>query len=198
MCAQINVGRLRIQQSRRPNTIPMALPTCIPSRALPRTLTASLPLPDPYTNIPQILAIGMIFFPESPRYLIATDREEEGMRILRKLHYNGHNDAWIQAEFDEIRSTIAAEKAITVPGWTVMFTVPQWRKRLLLGTLVQVFTQFTGISKCLDLRGEGDWCTNGCRCYWLLSGYHVRSFGLYRWESNSCVRNLQLRRSHRK
>jgi hypothetical protein len=89
----------------------------------------------------------MFFFPESPRHLIATDREDEGMKILRKLHYNGHNDAWIQAEFDEIRTTIAAEKAITIPGWSIMFTVPQWRARLMHGTLVQVFTQMTGISK---------------------------------------------------
>lgn len=93
-----------------------------------------------------ILIFGMFFFPESPRHLIATDREDEGMKILRKLHYNGHNDAWIQAEFDEIRTTIAAEKAITVPGWRVMFTVPQWRTRLMHGTLVQVFTQMTGIN----------------------------------------------------
>jgi hypothetical protein len=95
----------------------------------------------------QILATGMFFFPESPRHLIATDREDEAMRILRKLHYNGQNDAWIQAEFDEIRTTIAAEKAITVPGWLVMFKVPQWRRRLMLGTAVQVFTQMTGISR---------------------------------------------------
>ena len=98
----------------------------------------------------------MIFFPESPRHLIATDREDEAMKILRKLHFNGHNDAWIQAEFDEIRTTIAAEKAITVPGWMVMFTVPQWRRRLLLGTAVQVFTQMTGISK-FSWDGNWDW-----------------------------------------
>jgi hypothetical protein len=33
----------------------------------------------------------MIFAPESPRHLIATDREDEAMKVLRKLHYNGHN-----------------------------------------------------------------------------------------------------------
>jgi hypothetical protein len=91
----------------------------------------------------------MFFFPESPRHLMATDREDEAMQILQKLHYNGHNDAWIQSEFDEIRTTIAAEKAITVPGWMTMFRVPQWRTRLLHGIAVQVFTQMTGISKFL-------------------------------------------------
>jgi hypothetical protein len=74
------------------------------------------------------------------------DNEEEAMRVLRKLHFNGSNDDWIQQEFQDIKSTIAAEKAVTVPGWRIMFTVPQWRTRLMHGVAVQVFTQFTGIN----------------------------------------------------
>jgi hypothetical protein len=93
-----------------------------------------------------LLAVGMIWFPESPRHLIATDRADEAMRILRRLHFDGHNDEWIQSEFNEIKLTIEAEKAVTAPGWLIMFKVAQWRRRLLLGVLVQVFTQFTGIN----------------------------------------------------
>lgn len=88
----------------------------------------------------------MLWLPESPRHLIATDRGDEGMRILRKLHYDGSNDDWIQAEYSEIKMTIDTEKATTASGWLVMFKIPEWRKRLALGTLVQVFTQFTGIN----------------------------------------------------
>ena len=83
----------------------------------------------------------MLWLPESPRHLIVTDRLEEGMAILRKLHFDGTNDEWIQTEFAEIKMTIDAERDTTVPGWLIMFQVPQWRKRLMLGTLVQVFTQ---------------------------------------------------------
>jgi len=93
-----------------------------------------------------LLLVGLIWLPESPRYLIEKDRDDEGMKILRKLHYDGSNDEWIQTEYNEIRATLSAEKAITAPGWAVMFKVPQWRKRLLLGTLIQVFTQLTGIN----------------------------------------------------
>ena len=39
----------------------------------------------------QILFFGLFFFPESPRHLIATDREDEGLKVLKKLHYNGTN-----------------------------------------------------------------------------------------------------------
>lgn len=73
----------------------------------------------------------MFFMPESPRYLVEKERYDEGMKILRKLHYDGTNDEWIQTEFNEIRTTIEAEKAVTVSGWLIMFQVPQWRTRLL-------------------------------------------------------------------
>ena len=101
---------------------------------------------------------------------MATDREEEAMKVLRKLHYNGSNgtghilpvfeshgqdrealtvilEEWLEAEFNEIKQTLAAEKAVTVPGWKIMFTVPQWRTRLMHGVAVQVFTQLSGISQ---------------------------------------------------
>jgi hypothetical protein len=98
-----------------------------------------------------LLVVGMMWLPESPRYSIESDQLEQGLRTLRKLHYDGTNDDWIQQEYNEIVATISAEKAITAPGWAVMFKVPQWRKRLMLGTLIQVFTQFTGISKALSM-----------------------------------------------
>lgn len=78
---------------------------------------------------------GMMFFPESPRHLLETDRDDEAMRVLRKLHYNGHNDDWINKEFHEIKTTIAAEKAITVPSvslfhpfkcYLLTISRPQW------------------------------------------------------------------------
>ncbi|KAK5131090.1 hypothetical protein LTR08_001308 [Meristemomyces frigidus] len=94
-----------------------------------------------------LLLVGLVWLPESPRWLIEVDRDEEAVKVLRKLHYDGTNDEWVQAEYTGIRATISAEKAITAPGWLIMFKVPQWRKRLFLGTLIQVFTQFTGISQ---------------------------------------------------
>lgn len=121
------------------------------SRHTPDTSSFQWRFPLGFQIIPSVLLlVGLIWLPESPRYLIEKDRDDEGMKILRKLHYNGSNDEWIQTEYNEIRATLSAEKAITAPGWAVMFTGPrQWRKRLLLGTLVQLFTQLTGISKYL-------------------------------------------------
>ncbi|KAK8165274.1 putative MFS sugar transporter [Phyllosticta citrichinensis] len=117
------------------------------SSKVPKTSAFSWRFPLAFQALPCVILIcGIMFFPESPRHLVEHDREDEALRVLRKLHYNGENDEWIQQEFREIRVTVAAEKAITAPGWRVMFTVPQWRTRLMHATLVQVFTQFTGIN----------------------------------------------------
>ncbi|OQE19850.1 hypothetical protein PENSTE_c014G01898 [Penicillium steckii] len=93
-----------------------------------------------------VLIIGMIFLPESPRYLIEKEHYAEGMKVLRKLHFDGTNEEWIETEFSEIRRTIEAEKGIAAQGWVPMFTVPQWRIRMLHGLAVQLFTQMTGIN----------------------------------------------------
>jgi len=83
---------------------------------------------------------------------VETDRDEEALRVLQKLHFDGHNQEWIDREFNEIKMTIAAEKAITVPGWRIMFTVPQWRTRLMHGVAVQVSYFFTiGASTALSV-----------------------------------------------
>ncbi|KAH1316438.1 hypothetical protein KXX47_003264 [Aspergillus fumigatus] len=103
-----------------------------------------------------LLVVGMLFMPESPRYLVETEKYDEAMRILKRLHYDGTNDDWIQTEYTEIKATIDAEKAVMAPGLLIMFQVPQWRTRLMYalamavtwphGVAVQVFTQFTGVN----------------------------------------------------
>jgi len=117
------------------------------SAQAPKTSSFQWRFPLAFQTVPCVIIIfGLLFFPESPRQLIEKRKEEEALRVLHRLHYNGHNDEWIQKEFNEIKTTIDAEREITAPGWKPMFTVPQWRTRLLQATLVQVFTQFSGIN----------------------------------------------------
>lgn len=91
-----------------------------------------------------LLCVGMPFFPESPRYLIRVDKFDEAMAALRKLHYDGTNEDWINVEFNEIKAAADAEKSVEHNPWISMFTVPQWRRRLALGAAIQAFTQTTG------------------------------------------------------
>ena len=112
---------------------------------VPATSSFSWRFPLAFQCLPCLIIIcGILFFPESPRYLVETDRADDALKVLRKLHYNGTNEEWIQTEFNEIQLTIEAEKAISAPGWGIMFSVSIWRTRLMHATLAQVFTQMTG------------------------------------------------------
>ncbi|KAL9071813.1 MAG: hypothetical protein Q9157_005324 [Trypethelium eluteriae] len=113
----------------------------------PDTSSVQWRFPLAFQVLPSLmLLVGLIWLPESPRYLIEIGKEEEAMRVFRKLHHDGSNEEWIQSEFLEIKTTITEEKAISVLGWLPMFKIPMWRTRLIHGTLVQVFTQLTGVS----------------------------------------------------
>ncbi|KAF2996902.1 hypothetical protein E8E13_005643 [Curvularia kusanoi] len=117
------------------------------SSKVPDTSSFSWRFPLAFQCVPCLMIIcGIMFFPESPRYLCETDRNDEAMQVLRKLHYDGTNEEWIEREFNEMRLTIEAEKAITAPGWAIMFKVKPWRTRLLHATSVQLFGQMTGIN----------------------------------------------------
>ncbi|KAJ8111872.1 hypothetical protein OPT61_g5639 [Boeremia exigua] len=117
------------------------------SSKVPDTNSFSWRFPLAFQCVPCLFIIcGIWFFPESPRYLVETDRADEALRVLHKLHYDGTNEDWINQEFSEIKLTIEAEKAITAPGWAVMFKVKSWRTRLLHATSIQLFGQMTGIN----------------------------------------------------
>ncbi|PSN71310.1 general substrate transporter [Corynespora cassiicola Philippines] len=117
------------------------------SSKVPDTNSFSWRFPLAFQAVPCLIIIGgILFFPESPRHLCEIDRADEALEVLHKLHYDGTNEEWIQREFHEIKTTIEAEKAITAPGWGIMFKVKSWRIRLMHATLAQVFTQMTGIN----------------------------------------------------
>jgi hypothetical protein len=44
--------------------------------------------------------------PESPRWLIDTDNEEEGLTVIADLHGGDPNNPVAQAEFQEIRAKV--------------------------------------------------------------------------------------------
>lgn len=101
-----------------------------------------------------IMAGGIWFLQESPRWLVEKDRFEEARLVLRKLHGTGDNEDFLTLEYVEIRDTIVAEKAIAVKSWKKILTKPSWRRRLLLGCGIQAFGQLSGInvSSCRSKR----------------------------------------------
>ncbi|KAI5295561.1 hypothetical protein KEM52_000997 [Ascosphaera acerosa] len=117
------------------------------SNHAPNTSTFQWRFPLAFQCVPAVfLVFAMAFFPESPRFLAMKGLFNEGHDIMMRLHSTGDNDSVVEAEFNEIKATIIAGRAFAAPGWTCMFTVPQWRQRLLIALAAQVFTQTTGIN----------------------------------------------------
>lgn len=87
-----------------------------------------------------ILAVGMLFLPESPRWLVKHDRLERARGILRNIR--GDVDT-ADSEIDDISRTSASEP--TSRQWETLRQ--QWvRPALIAGIGVAVLSQITGIN----------------------------------------------------
>ena len=80
--------------------------------------------------VPLILGVGLLFVPESPRWLINKDRHEAGIASLKWLRPDG---ADVQAEADDIRVAIQRERELSSSvGFVDMFKNPIDRRRTIL------------------------------------------------------------------
>ncbi|KAL2795160.1 general substrate transporter [Aspergillus keveii] len=94
-----------------------------------------------------IILIGIFWLPYSPRWLLEQERDDEALRVIKKLHgHEGQDDTLVRAEFHQIREQLRFEKSQYVAGWADLFNRASNRKRLLLAVLVQAFTQLSGIN----------------------------------------------------
>lgn len=86
-----------------------------------------------------VLAIGMIWFPESPRWLVDHGREEEALELLADLHAKGNkDDSLVQLEYEEIRQQVYFEKEEGAKSYLDLFK-PGIMRRVMLGTSLQMW-----------------------------------------------------------
>jgi MFS family permease len=104
-----------------------------------------------------ILGVGMLFYPDSPRWLLMQDREEEGIATLARLRRKPADHPSVIAESLEIKATILLENTyirenysgmsglrLDAAQYLSMVTKFARFKRLAIGCCVMFFQQFMG------------------------------------------------------
>lgn len=90
------------------------------------------------------LFFGMLRMPESPRWLISQNRDEEALEVLKQVR----SPERAAAEMAEVHRLAEEEKEAQTGGWSDL-AVPWIRRLLLVGIGLGVFQQFTGINSIM-------------------------------------------------
>lgn len=92
------------------------------------------------------LFIGMIFLPESPRWLAHQDRWEEAHAVLTLVHGKGDpNSAFVAREFQEIKAVCEFERNNADVTYLELFK-PNMINRTHIGVFTQIWSQLTGMN----------------------------------------------------
>lgn len=97
--------------------------------------------------VPSVIQLTFIYWiPESPRYLISKDRNEEALAMLSKYHAGGdvHNST-VQFEYREIKEVMRIEKeAQNSSGYADFLKTKGNRWRLAILISLGVISQYSG------------------------------------------------------
>ncbi|KAI1343264.1 guanine deaminase [Xylariaceae sp. FL0016] len=114
---------------------------------------------------PSLVQIALIFFvPESPRWLVTKDRNEEAFDILAKYHAEGDRDSeFVKAEWAQLQTTISLELEHAKRSYMDLVATSGMRRRMLISAMLGLFTQWSGntlisyyLSDILDMIGKTD------------------------------------------
>ena len=93
-----------------------------------------------------LLFIGLLFLPESPRWLARRDRWEEAHAVLVLVHGKGDpNSPFVDREMREIKEIVEFEKQnADVTYWELL--KPNMINRTHIGVFTQIWSQLTGMN----------------------------------------------------
>nr|CAI6568570.1 AAC_HP1_G0025210.mRNA.1.CDS.1 [Saccharomyces cerevisiae] len=88
---------------------------------------------------------GMMFVPESPRYLVEVGKIEEAKRSIALSNKVSADDPAVMAEVEVVQATVEAEKLAGNASWGEIFsTKTKVFQRLIMGAMIQSLQQLTG------------------------------------------------------
>ena len=94
-----------------------------------------------------ILGVGILFFPETPRFDYRQGRKEIAKQTLMKVYGAPAHHYSIHVQMEEIENKLRAEVTTTgnpVKQFVGMFKAPRMAYRIWLGMSLQMFQQLTG------------------------------------------------------
>lgn len=86
---------------------------------------------------------------DTPRWLASKNRADEALTVLAKLRHASRDDNEVQLEYAEIQQQIRSQEKLLsdTSNWAIIQeirTVPSYRKRFLLATVMQTVAQWSG------------------------------------------------------
>lgn len=95
---------------------------------------------------PLILGIGILAFPESPRFAFRNGRMDEARTTLAKFYGVSESHREVKRELAEIKEKHDIEVANGKRPWIELLTGPRMAYRTMLGIVLQALQQLTGES----------------------------------------------------
>ncbi|KAJ5553836.1 hypothetical protein N7513_003795 [Penicillium frequentans] len=126
-------------------TLGIFVANCINFGTETRTDTSSWRIPLGITYFwALVLGIGMLFFPESPRYDYRHNKVETAIENLSKIYGVPKNHRALHIEFEEIKQKYEEEVRNGVVTWKMLFRAPTMSYRVAVGVALQALQQLTG------------------------------------------------------
>ncbi|RMZ87062.1 hypothetical protein DV736_g5710, partial [Chaetothyriales sp. CBS 134916] len=94
-----------------------------------------------------VLGVGILFFPETPRYVYRQGRVQEARDTMIKVYGAPVNHYCIHSELEEIEAKLRADsqvKGSAIQEIIGMFNAPRMAYRIALGVILQALQQLTG------------------------------------------------------
>lgn len=109
--------------------------------------TASFRVPWAVQAVPaMLLYLGLVFLPESPRWLAKHNRWDESLAVLTLVHGHGDSESpFVRKEMSEIRAVVEFEAKNADVTYLELFK-PKMLNRTSIGVFTQIWSQLTGMN----------------------------------------------------